>query len=52
VKPVKKFTTRNVAVGRIWKAIRSLGADVREHAPAQPRAKAKPGKKASPKPKA
>lgn len=52
VKPVKKFTNRNTAAGRIWKAIQSLGANVREHAPAQPRTKAKPGKKASPKPKA
>jgi hypothetical protein len=52
VKPVKKFTNRNAASGRIWKAIQSLGADVREHAPAQPRTKAKGGKKVSPKPKA
>jgi hypothetical protein len=52
VKPVKKFTTRNAAAGRIWKAIQGLGADVREHAPARPRTKAKAGKKATPKQKA
>jgi hypothetical protein len=52
VKPVKKFTTRNIAAGRIWKAIQSLGADGGQHAPTRPRAKAKSGKKASPKPKA
>jgi hypothetical protein len=52
VKPVKKFTTRAVAVGRIWKAIQSLGTDVAEHAATQPRTKAKSGKKASTKPKA
>jgi Protein of unknown function (DUF3489) len=51
-KPVKKFTNRNTAAGRIWQAIQSLGADVREHAPTQPRTKAKAGRKASPKPKA
>jgi hypothetical protein len=52
VKPVKKFTTRAVATGHIWKAIQNLGADGGEHAPTRPRAKAKSGKKASPKPKA
>jgi hypothetical protein len=52
VKPLKKFATRNAAAGRIWKAIQSLGADVREHAPTQARTKGRAGKKASPKPKA
>jgi len=33
VKPVKKFTTRAVATGRIWKAIQNLRADDGEHAP-------------------
>jgi hypothetical protein len=47
VKPVKKFTTRPVAVGRIWKAIQNLGADGGEHAPTKARTKAKPAKKAS-----
>jgi hypothetical protein len=51
VKPVKKFTTRAVATGRIWKAIQHLGADSRQHAPTQPRTKAKSSKKATPKPK-
>jgi hypothetical protein len=52
VRPVKKFTTRNVAVGRIWKAIQGLGADCGQQAPTKARTKAKSGKKASPKPKA
>ena len=52
VKPAKKFTTRNVAAGRIWKAIQGLGADNAQPARTQPRVKAKSGKKASPKPKA
>jgi hypothetical protein len=52
VKPVKKFTTRAVATGRIWKAIQNLGVDVAEQAATQPRAKTKSGKKATPKPKA
>jgi Protein of unknown function (DUF3489) len=51
-KPVKKFTARRVAAGRIWKTIQSLGTDSGQLAPAQPRTKAKPGKKATPKPKA
>jgi uncharacterized protein DUF3489 len=41
-----------MAAGRIWKAIQNLGAKGGEHAPAQPRTKAKSGKKAGPKPKA
>jgi hypothetical protein len=52
VKPLKKFATRNAGASRIWKAIQGLGADVRELAPTQRRTKAKPGKKAVPKPKA
>lgn len=52
VKPLKKFANRNLAAGRIWKAIQNLGADGGEHAPTQPRTKAKPGKKAGRKPKA
>jgi hypothetical protein len=52
VRPVTKFTTRNTGAGRIWKAIQSLGANSAQPAPTQPRTKAKPGKKASPKPKA
>jgi hypothetical protein len=52
VKPVKKLTTRNVAVGRIWKAIQGLGADSGQDARTPPRTKAKSGKKATPKPKA
>jgi hypothetical protein len=52
VKPLKKFANRNMAAGRIWKAIQNLGAKGGEHAPAQPRTKAKSGKKASPKAKA
>ena len=52
VKAVKKLPKRNLAVGRIWKAIQSLGADVREHAPTQPRTKVRAGKKASPRAKA
>jgi hypothetical protein len=51
VKPVKKFTTRAVATGRIWKAIQNFGADSGQHAPTPARSKAKPNKKATPKPK-
>jgi hypothetical protein len=51
VKPVKKFTNRNTAAGRIWNAIQSLGADSAQPAPTRRRTKAKAGKKASPKPK-
>jgi len=46
-KPVKKFTSRNVAVGRIWKAIQGLGAGVGEPAATKPRTKAKPAKTAT-----
>jgi hypothetical protein len=51
VKAVKKLPKRTLAVGRIWKAIQNLGADVGEHAPTQARTKARAGKKASAKPK-
>jgi hypothetical protein len=52
VRRVKKFANRSAAAARIWKAIQNLGADTGQHAPTQPRAKAKTGKKATPKPKA
>jgi len=52
VKPLKKFANRNLAAGRIWKAIQNLGAHGGEHAPTRPRTKAKAGNKASRKPKA
>ena len=50
LKPVKKFTDRNTAVARIWKAVQSLlsGPNAPDVAPKA----ARPGKRASRKPKA
>jgi hypothetical protein len=46
-KPVKKFTSRNTAVGRIWKAIQSLGPDGGADTPQKPRTKASKGTQAA-----
>jgi len=46
-KPVKKFTSRTTAVGRIWKAVQSLAPDSGADAPTQPRAKVSKGTKAA-----
>ena len=52
VKPVKKLPSRNVATGRIWKAIQSLAASVGAHAPFRPPTKVRAAKKAAPAKKA
>ena len=42
-KPVKKFTNRTTAVGRIWKAIQGLGPVTAKRAPTAARTKSKTG---------
>jgi len=45
--PVKRFTSRKAAVGRVWKAIQSLAPDSGPQAPRVASKKARPGKQTS-----